>query len=337
MKNTILIIEDNDTIRLNTTAFLEKANYKVLQAADGKTGLKMAQKSPDLIICDIMMPKMNGYSLLYMLNKNPELANIPFLFLTSKYESDKTKSSNTDILIAIRHLLENRVKELTIKSKCLKNIEKLIKEIDCDKEHKASTSFKLINYKKKEIIYYEGTHSDGIYLILKGHIKTLNLSTDGKEIFTGIYGRDEILGTKAVLTNESYWETAETMDETTVCFIPSQKINQLINFSKNIREKLIKLLSQNLPSEELELSLLIKNAVRTRMAGVLLRLATPTPETNFGVTISDQDLAALMGMPVETVNLTLNDFKLEGIIEDNNDDKILLLDSIRLLRLQQIM
>ncbi|MDB5014075.1 MAG: Transcriptional regulator [Daejeonella sp.] len=336
MKNTILIIEDNDTIRLNTATFLEKANYKVLQAANGKTGLKMAQKFPDLIICDIMMPKMNGYSLLYMLNKNPAIANIPFLFLTSKYESDKTKSSNTDILLSINYLLENRVKDLTIKSKCLKSIEKLLNEIDNNNGVKASSSFKLISYKKKEIIYYEGTQSGGIYLILKGHIKTLNLSTDGKEIFTGIYGREEFLGTRAVLTNESFFETAETMDETTVCFIPSEKINQLINFSKNSREKLIKLLSQNIPGEEDKLTLLTKNAVRTRMAGVLLRLATPTQETNFGVKISDQHLASLMGIPVETVNLTLKDFKSEGIIKENSDDNFLLLDSIRLLRLKQM-
>ena len=336
MKNTILIIEDNDTIRLNTTTFLENANYKVLQAANGKAGLKMAQKAPDLIICDIMMPKMNGYSLLFMLNKNPQIANIPFLFLTSKYESDKTKSSNTEILIAIRHLLENRVKELTIKSKCLKNLEKLVNEIDSNEENKASTTFKLINYKKKEIIYYEGTNADGLYLILKGHIKTINLGADGTEIFTGIYGREEFLGTRAVLANISYLETSETIDETTVCFIPSEKIYQLINLSNNHRERLINLLSQNVPALEVDLSLLTKNAVRTRMAGVLLRLATPTPETNFGVEISDKHLAALMGMTVETVKLTLQDFKLEGIIKDFNDDKILLLDSIRLLRLKQI-
>lgn len=336
MKNTILIIEDNDTIRLNTTTFLEKANYRVLEAANGKAGLKMAQMAPDLIICDIMMPKMNGYSLLYMLNKNPEIANIPFLFLTSKYESDKTKSANTDILVAIRHLLENRVKQLTIKSKCLKSLEKLVNEIDSSKEKITANAFKLINYKKKEIIYYEGTNADGIYLILKGHIKTINLSREGTEIFTGIYGREEFLGTKAVLANESYLETSETMDETTVCFIPSETIHQLINFSKTIGEKLIKLLSQNLPALEVELSLLTKNAVRTRLAGVLLRLATPNRETNYGVKISDQHLASLMGIPVETVNLTLKDFKSEGIIEDKSDDNILLLDSIRLLRLKQL-
>jgi len=337
MKNTILIIEDNDAIRQNTTTFLEQANYKVLQAPNGKTGLKMASKSPDLIICDIMMPKMNGYSLLYMLNKNPEIANIPFLFLTSKYESDHSKSSNSDILITIRHLLENRVKALTIKSKGLKNLEKLFDDIKLNQELKASTCFKLINYKKKEIIYYEGTPADGIYLILKGHLKTLNLSSDGEEIFTGIYGSEEFLGVKAVLNNSSFAETAETMEETTVCFIPTEKVHELINFSTIIREKLLKLLSDNQPQEEFELSVLIKNSVRMRMAGVLLRLATPTPETNFGVKISDQNLAALMGTTVETVNLTLNDFRSEGIIKDNYDDKILLLDSIRLLRLKQIM
>jgi CRP-like cAMP-binding protein len=332
MKNTILIIEDNDKIREATAAFLEQADYHVLQAANGKTGLKMAQHSPDLIICDIMMPKMNGYSLLYMLNTNPEIANIPFLFLTSKYESEKATSANTEILASIESLMENKVKELTVKSKHLKTLERITKESGLNKS-KISASFKLLRYHKKQIIYYEGTSANGIYLIIKGHVKTINLSGDGKEIFTGIFGCEEFLGARGVLNNELFLETAETMDETTVCFIPSEEIHQLINISQQIRSKLVKLLSHDQTEEE-SLSVLANVGVRKRMAGVLLRLAKQSSDTRYGVNISNNDLAVLMGMTEETVTHTLSDFKTEGII-DRSDDKILLLDSIRLLRLKQ--
>src|SRR4051812_24195719 len=84
---TILIIEDNTDVRENTAEILELANYKVLQAENGKAGVEVAQKmKPDLIICDIMMPVLDGYGVIHLLNKNQETANIPFIFLTAKSE-----------------------------------------------------------------------------------------------------------------------------------------------------------------------------------------------------------------------------------------------------------
>src|SRR5687768_15662480 len=84
---TILIIEDNSDVRENTAEILELANYRVLQAENGKVGVEIAQKmKPDLIICDIMMPVLDGYGVIHLLNKNAETASIPFIFLTAKSE-----------------------------------------------------------------------------------------------------------------------------------------------------------------------------------------------------------------------------------------------------------
>ena len=86
MKN-ILIIEDNEDIRENVAEILTLSDYKVLTAANGKEGIEAAQKhKPDLIICDIMMPGVDGYGVLHVLHKTPETQNIPFIFLTSKSE-----------------------------------------------------------------------------------------------------------------------------------------------------------------------------------------------------------------------------------------------------------
>ena len=85
--NTILLIEDNLEIRENTAEILELANYKVVTAENGKDGIEKASTTkPDVIICDIMMPVLDGYGVLHMLNKNEELRNIPFIFLTAKTE-----------------------------------------------------------------------------------------------------------------------------------------------------------------------------------------------------------------------------------------------------------
>src|SRR5690349_18036560 len=83
----ILLIEDNKEMRENTSEILELANYKVVTAPNGKIGVELAGKEiPDIILCDIMMPELDGYGVLYMLSKKPETASIPFIFLTAKTE-----------------------------------------------------------------------------------------------------------------------------------------------------------------------------------------------------------------------------------------------------------
>ncbi len=89
----LLVIEDNLEIRDNTAEILELANYEVLTAEDGIKGAGMALIChPDLIICDILMPGMDGYEILNLLHSKEELRHIPFIFLTALAEpSDMIK------------------------------------------------------------------------------------------------------------------------------------------------------------------------------------------------------------------------------------------------------
>ena len=83
----ILLVEDNKEIRENTAEILELANYEVHTASNGREGYEVAlQQNPNLIICDIMMPVLDGYGLLHLLHKNEQLKNIPFIFLIAKTE-----------------------------------------------------------------------------------------------------------------------------------------------------------------------------------------------------------------------------------------------------------
>jgi DNA-binding response OmpR family regulator len=84
---TILVIEDNLKVRENIKEILELSGYTVLTAAEGKTGVEIALKNnPDLIVCDIMMPVLDGYGVLHLLNKNKATYGTPFIFLTAKSE-----------------------------------------------------------------------------------------------------------------------------------------------------------------------------------------------------------------------------------------------------------
>ena len=81
----ILIVEDDINIRENIVDLLEVENFHAIAAEDGRMGLELASKEvPDLIICDVMMPKLDGYSVLNALRENPITATIPFVFLTAK-------------------------------------------------------------------------------------------------------------------------------------------------------------------------------------------------------------------------------------------------------------
>jgi DNA-binding response OmpR family regulator len=83
----ILIIEDNLEVRENTAEIVELSNYEVITAENGKIGVELALKEkPDLIICDIMMPVLDGYGVFHLLSKHKDTALIPFIFLTAKSE-----------------------------------------------------------------------------------------------------------------------------------------------------------------------------------------------------------------------------------------------------------
>ena len=84
---SILVIEDNKDIRENTAEILDLAGYKTFTAENGKKGVDIAvREKPDVIVCDIMMPELDGYGVLHLVRKNETTQAIPFIFLTAKTE-----------------------------------------------------------------------------------------------------------------------------------------------------------------------------------------------------------------------------------------------------------
>ena len=89
----ILVIEDDLIVRGNTAELLELEGYTVTTACNGKTGLeKIKQDSPDLILCDLRMPEMDGFTMLGHLGHYPELRRIPFIFFSAKSENVDIKA-----------------------------------------------------------------------------------------------------------------------------------------------------------------------------------------------------------------------------------------------------
>jgi CRP-like cAMP-binding protein/ActR/RegA family two-component response regulator len=331
-KARIQIIEDNDDIRESIIEILELANYDVIAANNGKTGIELAnQHLPDLILCDIMMPELDGYGVLYLLGKNPQTASIPFIFLTAKAERlDMRKGmemgaddyltkpfDDMELLNAVESRLNKKIKQEQFYSKSLENINGLISTASGMQElSKAIAQRKMRSIKKKQVIYYEGDAIAGIYLVLRGKVKTFKLTPDGRELMVGIYTEDQYFGIPSLLLNEPHAETAEAMEDSTICMLPKELMEELLNKYPDIGRQFIKILSNNLLDREQQLLQLAYFSVRKRLAEVLIRLYKQEQSSDpLNIKVSRDNLAALAGMATETVSRILSDFKSENIIE----------------------
>lgn len=92
---TILITDDQKDIRENIAEILSLDGYKTLQAEDGRKGIELAiATKPNLIVCDIIMPKLDGYGVLHLLKKNVDTQDIPFVSLAAKADRSDFRKGN---------------------------------------------------------------------------------------------------------------------------------------------------------------------------------------------------------------------------------------------------
>jgi len=122
----ILVIEDEPEMRRNLTTILRLEKFQPLDAENGRIGVEMAKKEkPDLILCDVMMPEMDGYGVIAALRAEADTVAIPFIFLTAKGEKPDIRAgmnlgaddyltkpvAKPDLLAAIRSRLERAVQQ----------------------------------------------------------------------------------------------------------------------------------------------------------------------------------------------------------------------------------
>jgi CRP-like cAMP-binding protein/CheY-like chemotaxis protein len=334
MAKKILLIEDNDLIRGNTSEILTLSNYKVTTCKNGKEGVEMANKEkPDLIICDIMMPVMDGYGVLHSLSKKEETASIPFIFLTAKAErSDFRKGMEMgadDYItkpfddIELLNAIESRLKKAELmKKEFSKNVEGLNEFLSSAKEiedlKKLSEKRETQHFKKKETIYMEGNYSRGVYFVVKGKVKTYKIHEQGKELITEIYKEGDFFGYLALLETEKHTDSAAALEDTELCLIPKEDFLELIYKNAGVSRKFIKMLSDNIQEREEKLVNLAYNSVRKKIADIVVNLADKNKkegQAQTTINISREDLANLAGTATETTIRTLSDFKDEGLID----------------------
>lgn len=342
----ILLIEDNLEVRENIAELLELANYTVNTAQNGKEGVKLAKELlPDLIICDIMMPELDGYGVLQLLSRNPSTNAIPFIFLTAKTEkSDFRKGMNLgaddyltkpfeeiDLINAIESRL-NRSKNL--KKDNPSTVEGLNSFIQNAKITDLVELKKTKKYLRKEVIFREGDLVSSMYLLQSGKVKLSVINEDGKELITEWLGAGDYFGYRSMFTEKYHTLTATVSEDAELCVIPKAEFMNLIDSNHEVASVFIKMLSKDLEEREQELIDLAYNTVRKRVADSLLKLKERYQEDNqqgkFTMVIPRGDLASMVGTAKESVIRFLSEFKDEGLISIQGSS-ITILDEKKLL------
>lgn len=331
---TILLIEDNTEVRENTAEILELSGYKVLQAENGKIGSEIAIKQkPDLIICDIMMPVLDGYGVIHILSNNAETAGIPFIFLTAKGErSDLRKGMELgadDYItkpfddVELLKAVESRLKKSDLlKSEFTRDENGIVKFMDEAKSlqelKNLSNGAKTKTYKKKDLIFTEGSNPNYLFLLESGKVKIFRSHEYGKELIISLCKKGDFFGYTALLDETAYLESAEALEDCHVVQIPKEDFYALLNNNHGVMKRFVKLLSNEVLEKEEQLLKMAYSSVKKRVAEALLLLQKrykESSENKFSISISREDLANIVGTATESLIRTLSDFKEEKLIE----------------------
>ncbi len=328
----ILVIEDNLELRENLAEILELSDYEVLTAENGKIGVdKAIQHSPDLIICDVMMPELDGFGVLHILDKKPQTADIPFIFLTAKAEtSDFRKGMNLGADDYITKPFDD-VELLDAIEMRLKKAERIKKAFDGTQDglnnfineakgqrdlEKLSEERETRRYRKKDFIYMEGDHPKRLYFIASGKVKTSLVNDLGKAYITRVYNAGDFLGYNALLLDSKYKENATALEDSEISFIPKEDFMALIHNNRNFSARFIKMLSNNVQEKEEQLLSLAYNSIRKRVSETLVILFDKYQQDGTArISMLRDDLAAMVGTAKESVIRTLTEFKNDGLIK----------------------
>lgn len=341
----ILFIEDDTAVRENTAELIELSGYEVITAPNGIIGVQLAKKElPDLILCDIMMPEMDGYAVINELSSDSTTKFIPFIFLSAKTEhKDIRRGMDLGADDYLTKPFEEQELFSAIESRLAKASLLLEKKEDI-KEDNEEGALRTLNdlknfvddngkeliFKKGESIFEQGKHSNYIYLLRKGIVKTFKIDENGKELTTSLLKEDDLFGYASLMQNIPYQESATAVENAEVSALAKEALKDVLMKNQRVTLELIELLSDNLSEIKEQLLQMAYGSVRRKTAATILQFAD---KMNFKrkdhLRISRNDLASVAGIATESLIRTLSSFNKEGLIEiEGRNIKILDLEAL---------
>ena len=331
----ILVIEDNHDVRENIVELLELSNYQVEEAENGKIGVEKALVfNPDLILCDVMMPILDGYGVMKILNKNPKLNHIPLIFLTAKTEkADFRKGMSLgaeDYLtkpfdsVELLEAIENRISKA-------EKFKKIFKQEDQELQHffseaKAQAEFDKLSddkeirtYESNSSVYEEGQNPRYLFYIVSGKVKISQQNDYGKELTTEVLKAGEFFGFFPLIGGQAYTGEASTIEKTTLRLIPKEDFSILLYNNRDFSIQFMKMLSNRAIDTEKKLIDMAYGSVRKKVANALIEFCSLQKEEidsdgPITITAKREALASMAATAKESLIRTMSDFKEENLI-----------------------
>ncbi|MCK6649348.1 MAG: Crp/Fnr family transcriptional regulator [Bacteroidia bacterium] len=188
------------------------------------------------------------------------------------------------------------------------------KEIDALHENKGCSA-----YKKSQIIFSQGALPHGIYVVYTGKVKLHQLAESGREQIVRMAKPGDIIGYRSLLSGDRYTSTAETIEESNICFIPKKLFWSLMDSNQTVTIQLMKLLSSDLKKAEHAITNIAQKPVKERLAEALLFIKETygyeADNTTISVTLTREEIANIVGTATETAIRLLSDLKNDKIID----------------------
>ncbi len=328
-KTTILIIEDNEEVRENLEEILELYGYHILAEPNGLAGVKTAiQHPPDLVLCDVMMPELDGYGVLNMLSENERTAGIPFVFITAKTETEDirrgmnlgaddyiTKPFYKDELL---NVIRTRLKKARSRTGVATPATAQLHLSDPEggrlrlEQAFAETGHEQ-TFEQGNFIFREGDYPHFIYRVEAGHVHLSRAHEYGRDYIIAELGAGEIFAVPSALERSPFHYSAKVATGGTVLqTLAIDKLLKLLNTDRSITEALMRLLAGRVVAHGERLVNQAYDSVRRRTALVLCDLH----EKYQGVAIelTREELAQMVGATKESVIRSLSDFKRDGLL-----------------------
>lgn len=325
----ILIIEDNFDVRENLAEILTLSGYEAILAENGKAGVEAAlQSDPDLILCDIMMPELDGYGVLHILSRQARTADTPFIFLTAKAEREDFRRGmalgaddyitkpfdDANLLQTIEARIRKSERLRRASNRDTGSLERFIDEAKAlEAIRRLSDNREVRNYRKKDVIFREGEAPRWLFYIESGKVKLYKTSEDGRELIVKLAQAGDFLGYLALFNEDAYSENAAAVEDCAIKLIPKTDFAALVFGNRDVNARFIKMLANHVAEREQQLIDLAYNSVRKRVAGMLLQVNELQPGAP--INLLREDLAAIAGAAKETLIRTLTDFRNEGLID----------------------
>lgn len=341
MKQTILVVEDQLEVRENLIETLELADYIVYGAADGHEGVRLVREHlPQLILCDVMMPKLDGYGVLELLQADENTRHIPLVFLTAKAErEDLRRGMNlgaADYVIKpfyqdeLLRVVQQRILPIGNNASSTESTNPFprtaLTEILASVQEKGRER----SFSDRAIIYFAGDSPQSFFRVVKGRVKLFSETSFGKCLTIDSIGAGGWFGLEDIVADSAHSFSAAAYPEATVTIVDRVELESVLRKHPNLYQWLASQFAQDLTLRAEQLLQIAYFSVRKRVAEFLLRSVKGLSVAGTHIDLRREDIAESVATTSESVTRVLTEFRKEGLVELPEHGGVVLLNEVGL-------